>query len=360
MVLGCVNPSKWVSLLSQWLQAAAPLMIVLLTSCGTPPPSRVLSIDGTSRPAIKTSSDGLRHRAELSVLTYNIEGLGWPARTGRSKQLAQIGQTLRELRERDEAPDIVMFQEMFSGSAKKAVLASGYPAIETGPRRTTRTYQPTLDKLPGKAKAKRGEFGLHLTGSGIAIASRYPIIHVERHAYGRRACAGLDCLANKGIMLARIAMPGLPAPIDLYNTHMNSRGASKAPAPRNLAAHDRQALAASRFIAETEDRDAPQILGGDFNMRHSEERWENFSHYHPLDLVHETCAASAAKCEVLMSWDGDEPWMDTQDLQFYASGAKVAIRPIRVEAMFDGTRGERLSDHDGFLVTYELRWSEPP
>ena len=334
---------------------------LVLSGCGTTPPLRVLSTDAALAPIVKTTADGRHHSIELSVLTYNIEGLGWPARTNRSKHLARIGETLRELRERGEAPDIVMFQEMFSGPAKKAVLATGYPAIVTGPRRTTRSFQPKLGKLPGKAKAKRGEIGLHLTGGGIAVASRYPIVQVEQHAYGRRSCAGIDCLSNKGIMLARIVVPGLPTPIDLYNTHMNSRSASKAPARRNLAAHDRQALAASRFIAETEDPDAPQILGGDFNMRHSEERWGNFSRYHPLDLVHETCALAASPCKVLMSWDGDEPWMDTQDLQFYAGGTKIAIQPIRVEAMFDGsTRGDRLSDHDGFLVTYELSWTTPP
>ena len=58
-----------------------------------------------------------------------------------------------------------------------------------------------------------------------------------------------------------------------------------------------------------------------------------------------------------MSWDGDAPWMDTQDLQFFGEGEHVAIRPVRVEAMFDGgASGPRLSDHDGFLVTYELSW----
>lgn len=93
---------------------------------------------------------------------------------------------------------------------------------------------------------------------------------------------------------------------------------------------------------DTEDSDAPQILGGDFNTRHSEKRGENFSRYHPLDLIHGTCAAAASNCEVPMSWDGDEPWMDTRDLQFYARGPKVAIRPIRVEAMFDGARVPRL------------------
>ncbi|WP_201531010.1 baeRF11 domain-containing protein [Sphingobium sp. S8] len=38
--------------------------------------------------------------------------------------------------------------------------------------------------------------------------------------------------------------------------------------------------------------------------------------------------------------------MDTRDLQFYARGPKVAIRPIRVEAMFDGARAK--AGHSGF------------
>ena len=58
-----------------------------------------------------------------------------------------------------------------------------------------------------------------------------------------------------------------------------------------------------------------------------------------------------------MSWDGDAPWMDTQDLQFFADGEQLTVRPVRVESLFDGgASGPRLSDHDGFLVTYELRW----
>ncbi|MGH6658424.1 MAG: endonuclease/exonuclease/phosphatase family protein, partial [Sphingomicrobium sp.] len=51
------------------------------------------------------------------------------------------------------------------------------------------------------------------------------------------------------------------------------------------------------------------------------------------------------------------PWMDTQDLQFFWSGTGVTIRPIRVEAMFDGSPDSpQLSDHDGFMVTYRIEW----
>ena len=346
-----------VILANGWGKGSAALAALLLGACGTTPPLRMMEPGAALAPAITTSPDGRIYRTILSVLTYNIEGLGWPARSGRAGKLAEIGRVLAGMRERGTAPDVVMFQEMFSGPAKKAVLGTGYPAIITGPHRTTRSRTARKDKLPGKARFSIGEIGLHLTGSGIAIASRYPIVDISRRAYGKRSCAGIDCLSNKGVMLARIEVPGLPVAVDLYNTHMNSRGASKAPAARHRVAHARQALEASEFVAENGDERAPLVFGGDFNMRHSEERWANFSRYHPLKLVHETCAKARTDCDVRMSWDGDAPWMDTQDLQFYASGTEVAIRPIKVEAMFDGgAKGARLSDHDGFLVTYELSW----
>jgi len=329
----------------------------MLASCGTPPPVRSLACNAATPPSIVQSADGTRKSTTISVLTFNIEGLGFPARKGRETELRQIGERLAAMRQAGTAPDIVLFQEMFSGAAKNAVASTGYPAIASGPSRTTRAAEQPAEKLPGKAKIKRGEVGMHFAGSGLAIASRFPIVYTDMRAYGTRSCAGLDCLANKGIMLARIAIPGVPTPIDVYNTHMNSRGASKAPAARNLEAHNRQALEASYFIDSTHDDSFPVIFGGDYNMRHSEPRWENFSRYQSLNLVHRVCADPSSGCEVLMSWDGDAPWMDTQDLQFFWDGNPTTIRPIRVESLFDGRPDSpQLSDHDGFMVTYRLEW----
>ncbi|HEV2597385.1 endonuclease/exonuclease/phosphatase family protein [Sphingopyxis sp.] len=328
-----------------------------LAACGPKPPLRVMACDAAPAAPVTLAADGQTASATLSVLTYNLEGLGWPARKGRAAELRQIGARLAAMREAGTAPDVVLFQEMFSGAAKRAVAASGYPAIAPGPRRLTKPWIADHAKMAGKAKPLKGELGIKLLGGGLAIASRYPIVDTALDAYGRRACAGLDCLSNKGVMLARIAMPGVPAPIDIYNTHMNSRGASGVSAARDGEAHARQAIAASEFIGRTQDLAVPLIFGGDFNMRHSEDRWAGFSEYHPLTLVHEICIDPASGCEVKMSWDGDAPWMDTQDLQFFADGEQVTMRPIRVEALFDGgASGPQLSDHDGFLVTYELRW----
>lgn len=328
-----------------------------LGACGTPPPSRIMPCDpdATSRAII--SGDGASRTTRLSVLTYNIEGLAWPARSNRAPQLRAIGARLAALGSVGKAPDIVMFQEVFSGAAKRAVAATGYPALSPGPRRTHRSRHAVRRPMPGRSNIRRGEWGIHLTGSGIVIASRFPVVDALSQPYGRRSCAGIDCLANKGVMLARVAVPGVPVPIDLYNTHMNSR-ASRVPDRRNLEAHDRQSLEASNFIARTHEDAHPLIFGGDFNMRRSEERWTGFTFYQSLNLVHRVCIDPASGCDVRLSWDGDEPWMNTQDLQFFWPGDEVDIRPIRVEAMFDGgASGPRLSDHDGFLVTYELRWS---
>jgi endonuclease/exonuclease/phosphatase family metal-dependent hydrolase len=138
---------------------------------------------------------------------------------------------------------------------------------------------------------------------------------------------------------------------------MNSAGASRVPQRRHLAAHQKQSREAMGFLSARADVATPTIFGGDFNMRGSEERFAEFARWKPLTLVHRYCIEQPQVCEVQMNWDGDEPWLDTQDLQLFRSGGKVTLRPGRVEAMFDGgPSGPRLSDHDGLRVIYELSW----
>lgn len=334
--------------------------MLLLSGCGGRPPLRTLPCAEAPPLAVETADDGVTKRAQFSVMTFNLEGLPWPARSGRPPKLKEIGARLKGMHEDGTAPDIVLFQEMFSSAAKKAVAASGYRAIVPGPRRVSSPEDGPERKIAGRAKPLKGELGLRVLGGGLSIASRYPIIERDREAFGRRACAGFDCLANKGVMMARIYLPNVPVPLDVFNTHLNSRAASRVSEKRNLEAHRRQVAMSSAFIADTSDMDNPLIFGGDFNMRHSEPRWEGFSEYHPLNLVHKYCVDEPTKCDVRMSWDGDEPWMDTQDLQFFADGRRATIRPVRVESMFDGRAGQpQLSDHDAFKVTYEIQWVEP-
>ncbi|MET0248543.1 MAG: endonuclease/exonuclease/phosphatase family protein [Sphingobium sp.] len=290
----------------------------------------------------------------LDILTYNIEGLQWPARSRRAHKLTQIGEILRALNASGHAPDLVLFQEAFSSAAIRSVKASGYPYMAGGPSRTQRSIDRTRVKKPGKPPLLKGELGIRFAGSGLVIASRYPILAIMSDPYSRKTCAGFDCLSNKGVMMVRVAIPGLPSPVDIASTHMNAQRASKVREGRHLAAHQAQVKELRMFLDRYHRPSNPLILGGDFNMRGSTARFDTFRRYVPMALVHEYCVTHAG-CDIALSWDGDAPWMDTQDLQLFSSGLHVAVQPIRVEAMFDGSSGSpRLSDHDGFRVVYRL------
>lgn len=307
---------------------------------------------------ISVSADGLRASTIFDVLTFNIEGLGWPARGKRGPALKQITAALREMEARGEAPDVVMVQEMFSKAAVRAVAGIGYPNVVSGPSRTQRKTVPGADRMPGPYRWKKGELGLHMVGSGLAILSRYPITDTRSEPFGRRRCAGLDCLSNKGILYARLAIPGVPGAINLFNTHLNSQRSSRVSPQRHARAHRLQARELGDFIAAMGNQNVPTILGGDFNMKDSAIRFEGFRNVtQPFEIVQEWCTANPLLCDTRISWDGDEPWMDTQDLQLFDSGSSVVVAPIRVEAMFDGSADSpKLSDHDGFRVTYKVSW----
>ncbi|WP_245833322.1 endonuclease/exonuclease/phosphatase family protein [Sphingomonas mucosissima] len=311
----------------------------------------------SASPARLAESDG-EVSTTLDVLSFNIEGLGWPARRNRAASLRRIAATLADLRERGSAPDVVLLQEVFSSTAVRAVTDAGYPYRAWGPSRTQRRRLPVSDRRPEPARWLKGEAGLHVVGSGLAILSRHPIVAVESEPFGTKRCAGYDCLSNKGVQFAQVILPGVPQPIALFNTHLNSQGSSGVPAARSGAAHALQVDDVARFTRIVADAGTPAILGGDFNMRNSRPRMERFDEdITSFTMVRRFCVTNPSACDVKMSWDGDEPWMDTQDLQLFRNGALVTITPIKVEAMFDGSvASPKLSDHDGFRVTYRLTW----
>ena len=335
-----------------WRMAWGGALTALLLAWSAGPAAA--QADKPHRPQVTLSADGRTASMRLDVLTYNLEGI--PLRDGRKAQLREIGRRLAALRKAGEAPDIVLFQEGFSEDAKAAVEAAGYPAVAAGPKRSQRR------RLPGEGgrrdrKWTKGEVGLRIVDSGLVVASVYPIDLRAAEPFSRRACAGFDCLSNKGALFVRIAIPGLPDPLDLFDTHMNAQRASGVAPPRHLSAHEAQTLELADFIAERRDRDHPVILAGDFNMRNSAPRFNFFADRQPLDLVHRYCTQRRADCEVRVAWQGETPWMATQDLQLFHSGARVTVRPVRVYTLFYGRDDSpKLSDHDGFRVVYELSW----
>lgn len=297
----------------------------------------------------------------LSVMTYNMEGLGWPARSGRKRFLSAMSEEFARMEAAGKLPDVIVFQEAFSTSALRTAASTPHPFFVPGPRAATRSGLPkTSDPVLRKRNVLRGEWGIRLLGSGLAVASRYPIVAHFNQPFGPTSCAGWDCLANKSAMLVRIAVPGLADPVEIATTHMNSQGASKAPPEKHLAAHSAQSAELADFLDRVSNPESALVLGGDFNMRRSPARFDAFEQLHGYRLARRHCLDAAAgraahPCEIVMSFDGDEPWMDTQDLQIFDDGARIALRPIRIEAWFDGEDAVgKPSDHDAYIVTYAI------
>lgn len=338
---------------------AGPALAMLATGCAQWPKEQTLRCSPATGPGGGTvSADGALRSTELSVLIYNVEGLPWPARRNRGPLLDQIGEELARMRREGTAPDVLLVQEAFTARGARIGQTAGYANRVRGPRPSDMADPGLVDQdhIDGR-RFRKGERSGKLLGSGLYAFSDYPVIAVHRRGFSRHACAGLDCLSAKGALLVRIIIPGMPSPVDIMTVHMNAQGAARVREARTLAAHRYQTLESERFLLETRDPANPLILGGDFNMRRSPDRLEHFDQHKPYNIVRRWCSEPANDCDVRMSWDGDAPWLDTQDLQVFDDGQLVTIRPLRVEAVFDGPEtGGKLSDHDGYLVTYALSW----
>lgn len=300
--------------------------------------------------------------ATLSVMTYNLEGLTWPARTGRGPFLKAMTAEFARMEQAGVLPDVIVFQEAFSTDALRTAASTPHANFAVGPRAPTRSGLPkTTDPVLSKRNYLRGEWGIRFMGSGIAIASRYPIIAQYSQPYGPTSCAGWDCLANKSAMLVRIAVPGLADPVEIATTHMNAQGASGVSRDKQAASHMAQSAELAAFLDKVSDPANPLVLGGDFNMRRNPARLAEFERQNGYQLARRHCLAVAddprlgPPCDIRLSFDGDAPWLDTQDLQIFDDGARIALRPVRIEAWFDGDdAGGKLSDHDAYIVTFAI------
>lgn len=264
---------------------------------------------------IQTDPNTGRHFLDLDLLTYNVEGLPWPARSGRRRALAKIGAELGEMRVSGKAPHIVLIQEGFISGMRGLIDASGYANVVAGPdrRHRTRSAPEISDRKFRKAgRRSRGERLGKWLHSGLYLLSDYPI--VGHNVWPFQHCAGFDCLANKGVLFARLDIPGLPAPLQVFNLHLNSHRASGEPLARTNPAHRLQLDELDFFLDRVYDPRLPMVFGGDFNTRRSEERFGYLEARHPFPIVRHFCTVIVDDCEILISFDGDEPWLDTQDL----------------------------------------------
>lgn len=313
--------------------------------------------DPPAYPAVAAPFDGT-----ISILTYNIKGLPWPAGVGRSRQLRRIGERLAALRQAGHAPAIVVLQESFTAEAQSLGHEAGYRYVVNGPSAedlNTKDISANDRTFAQSSHWWLGETHGKFVGSGLQILSDYPIAASRRVAFPSIACAGFDCLANKGALFATILIPGASSPIDVVTTHLNSRRASWTADARNIYAYKRRVVVLSQFIERNRDPRRPLIVAGDFNV--------GSAHSRQTALTTAAARHWGSSLPIRSAYDqyvrqggclnDDAAFLRrrARDWQFYIAGSAGDLALTGVEVPFGGHRtGTMLSDHVGYVARYRI------
>ena len=299
----------------------------------------------------------------LSLLTYNVHGLPWPIVPSRTDDLERIGARLAALRAAHARPSVVVLQEAFTADAARIGAEGGYRYSAVGPSEDERDPAATTPVellLAAGASTLKGETEGKWEGSGLRLLSDFPILSVKRMAFPDDDCAGFDCLANKGVMLVTLAVPGR-GPVQIATTHLNSRVASGVPDDRSILAYRRQVALLGQFLRRDVDPARPLILAGDFNVGDAPGRRPAITatveglktawHDHAGEGLR-TCMTQG---HVDRPQDAAYIIRRSRDFEFFYSGRTAALTAEQASVPFGREPGgSSLSDHYGFLVRYRM------
>ncbi len=304
-------------------------------------------------PKVETLADG-RKAVRLRVLLWNVEGLPWPIRSGREAKLDRIADWIAKHRKAGLGPDILILHKAFTPEASRITTAAGYRAILPGPAWDDKRQFPAAAPSAGFADAARwwkGEgIGKWLDG-GLYIATDLPVIDQARDAFGADSCAGYDCLSNKGGLALRVAIPGAPEPLTLFNTHRNSREPAKVGIARAEASHVLQTQENDALLAAFGDKGA-LIAAGDFNNYRAGDKRGRFA----ADPAFHLAAKGPGLAARAAPMTDIRAWTDAYDLLGYRASAAMKVEPLVVATLFDGKNGPVLSDHAAQYVIFRLSW----
>lgn len=334
-----------------WMISATAALVLLLgarapQAAETPP-----------APAAMPAFDG-----SLSVLTYNVKGLPWPVALGRASALGLIGNELRSLHAEGKAPAVVVLQESFTDDARAIGRIGGYRFVANGPSEqdvnAPRMSAADVDYAAG-AHWWKGETEGKFVGSGLQVLSDYPIVATRRMAFPAFACAGYDCLANKGALLVTLRIPGAPTPVDVLTTHLNSRHASGTEDARSNGAYLLQVAALTDFVSRAHDPRYPLIASGDYNVGSAAARRvellgavrrEWVKNGDVRDAYGEfRLQGGAFTPDAALSRDRARDW------QFYSNGSLGTLALTGIDVPFGrDANGAMLSDHVGYVARFRL------
>lgn len=263
-------------------------------------------------------------------MSYNIKGLPSVLLSSDWKdgRYALIARTLKTRHADGTAPDVVALQEAFSDPALVLLRESGYAHVAAGP--------PAASLLG--------------VNSGLFVLSRHKVLFEASRAFGPKLCLSWDCFSNKGVQMVRLDVPGLPRPLEVFNTHLQA-------GREDTAARQAQVKILLEFFREHHVPGNPVVFAGDFNFRPGLGQ-KSFQHFDEgLKLVHagKLCLEKGCAKGKDEGWHGI--WERAVDHQFFADEGPVSFTPVLVERSYrEPLDGMRLSDHPAHEVRYELRW----
>lgn len=310
-------------------------------------------VQATSLPTVASEDQQL---PLLRVLSFNINALPDLLKSGGQEvdQYQRIAEILRERRAKGTHPQIVVLQEVFDNKASVIAETTGYAYVVKGPGRREASKK---GKAHWSMRARKTYTNFDdpqkLTGSGLVILSDFPVLEAQHKAFDSDMCAGFDCLANKAIQMVRVAVPGLDRPLDIINSHFNSRRSAAAPKKLVFRAHQRQTETLEWFMHKL-DQGNPLVLAGDFNTR-EKARYRYFRERIDLTDSAEACLAMDGTCVVDSGTKVEEVLYDTNDKHFFVGSDCHGLTPVHIVRNFtEMVNGKPLSDHLGYEVHYRV------
>jgi sphingomyelin phosphodiesterase 2 len=300
-------------------------VVVILVLCALPWVVLILAIPYNARTPSETDFSKsaqlakppapLAKEVTLKIVTFNIHDLYLISRE-RPERMRGIGETLRAL-----DPDIAGFQEAW---------------IE-------RDRQTLLSALVGSRLTYDRYFPSGTVGSGLFIASAYPIAEAFFHRYEKngkwyKPYHG-DWWGGKGAALVRIELPDGVGYVDFYDTHAHAGyGSHEYDADRE---HQMQELA--DFVHATAVKTSPALLVGDFNCRAGSKAFQ--------------IVADQAKLQWLMEGD---PRIDNILAVKNPHYTFELVDLLTIDRKIPLPAGEtRLSDHNGYMSTIRIKPVSP-
>jgi endonuclease/exonuclease/phosphatase family metal-dependent hydrolase len=253
----------------------------------------------------------------ISVLTYNIWGLTIGGKA--PWRFEEIGRRL-------ERYEIVTIQEAWDKKTEALVSAAGFPHVARG-------------KKPNSM----------VGGAGLITLSRHPVLESEFLEY--RACAGMDCFADKGALRTRVVFPDGYA-LDVYNTHLNAW--MKVGVDFGAKAREKEIVELAGWIRER-SAGVPYLVMGDFNAVESSENYRQmrasfgaldvFRSFRPHDLGETWDPANSWVADFLKPMRVDYIWASGLGEGDVADSVMEFTAPVR--------DGKHLSDHYGLSAVIE-------